>query len=86
MENSAIRNNIIEALRKVFIFVDSTVNGDVDLETYIEDSIQFMSLIVELEQIFDIEFPAELLLLDNFRTINNISVVIDEIISINNKY
>ncbi|MFR1517952.1 MAG: phosphopantetheine-binding protein [Clostridia bacterium] len=78
MDKSLIRNNIIQALAKVFIFVDSAENEDVDLETYIDDSIQFMSFIVELEQIFNIEFPPELLLFDNFKTINNISLIIEE--------
>lgn len=83
MDKSLIRDNIIQALAKVFIFVDSTENEDVDLETYIEDSIQFMSFIVELEQIFNIEFPPELLLFDNFKTINNISLIIEEMSALN---
>ena len=52
-------------------------------ETYIEDSIQFMSFIVELEQIFNIEFPPELLLFENFKTINNISLIIEEMSALN---
>jgi len=83
MDKLLIRDNIIQALAKVFIFVDSTENEDVDLETYIEDSIQFMSFIVELEQIFNIEFPPELLLFDNFKTINNISLIIEEMSALN---
>ena len=83
MDKSLIRDNIIQALAKVFIFVDSTENEDVDLETYIEDSIQFMSFIVELEQIFNIEFPPELLLIENFKTINNISLIIEEMSALN---
>ncbi len=83
MDKSLIRDNIIQALAKVFIFVDSTENEDVDLETYIEDSIQFMSFIVELEQIFNIEFPPELLLFENFKTINNISLIIEEMSALN---
>lgn len=83
MDKSLIRDNIIQALAKVFIFDDSTENEDVDLETYIEDSIQFMSFIVELEQIFNIEFPPELLLFENFKTINNISLIIEEMSALN---
>lgn len=83
MDKSLIRDNIIQALAKVFIFVDSAENEDVNLETYIEDSIQFMSFIVELEQIFNIEFPPELLLFDNFKTINNISLIIEEMSALN---
>lgn len=83
MDKSLIRDNIIQALAKVFIFVDSTENEDVDLETYIEDSIQFMSFIVKLEQIFNIEFPPELLLFENFKTINNISLIIEEMSALN---
>lgn len=87
MEKSLIRDNIILALSKVFIFVDSTENDDVDLGMYIEDSIQFMSFVVELERIFNIEFSPELLLFDNFKTINNISLIIEELSVLNtNKY
>jgi len=68
MERSLIRSNIFLALSQVFIFIDDNENEDVDLGTHIKDSIQFMSLIVKLEQVINIEFPPDLLLLDNFRS------------------
>lgn len=81
MEKIKIRNNIILALSKVFIFIDTVETEDVDLEMYIENSIQFMSFVLELEQIFNIEFPPELLLFDNFKSINSISLMIEELIT-----
>lgn len=82
MENLLVRENIILALSKVFIFIDCGEDEDVNLETYIEDSIQFMSFVVELERIFDIEFPEELLLFENFKTINSISLIIKELLEL----
>lgn len=84
MESTLIRNNIILALSNIFIFIDNDENEDVDLEAYIDDSIQFISLIVELEKIFNVEFPPESLIFDNFKTINRISLIIEELISLNN--
>ena len=82
MENLQVRENIILALSKVFIFIDYGENEDINLETYIEDSIQFMSFVVELEQIFDIEFPEELLLFENFKTLSSISLIIKELLEL----
>ena len=80
MDRKEIRNNIVEALEKIFVFIDSTEEGDVSLEPYIEDSIQFMSFVVELEQTFNVEFPQELLAFDSFKTLDNISLIIEELL------
>ncbi len=80
MEPLVIRKNIIQVLSRVYIFIDDTVEGDIDLETYIEDSIHFMSFVVELEQHFHIEFPPELLSFENFKTINGLVLIIEELL------
>lgn len=47
------------------------------------DSMNFISSIVCLEQEFEIEFPDEYLLIDSLSNIENISVIVEQIISNN---
>lgn len=80
MENINIRSQVIEVLASNYIFIDCNEKDDVDLSLYIEDSIQFVSFIVELEKSFEIEIPDEFLNFDKFRYLNNICIVIEELI------
>ena len=41
------------------------------------DSIIFISIVVELEAKFDIEVPEDMLLMENFKTINDIVAVVE---------
>lgn len=74
-----IKDGVIKALEQTFIFIEPNELDNVDLSQYIEDSIQFMSFIVNLEDIFSVEFPPELLLLDNFIHPKDIYVLIGEL-------
>ena len=63
------------------IFKDSNV--DTDLLEYVDfaddlgmDSITFITLIVELEATFDITVPDDLLLMDNFKTMDDINKLV----------
>ena len=81
MDREITRYKIIEALKNIYVFIEDYVD-DVDLDTYIEDSIQFMSFVVAIEEAFNIEFPAEMLVFDNFKSIETIVVVIEEYLKI----
>ena len=59
MEEVKTKAGISQALENVGIFVDTHDAIDIDLMSLIEDSIQFISLVVQLEEIFDIEIPNE---------------------------
>lgn len=74
-----IKNGIYKALEDAFIFIDSNETENIELTSYIEDSIQFMSLIVYLEDNFKIDFPPELLLFENFKHINDVYNIIYEL-------
>ena len=50
------------------------------MTNYIEDSIQFMSFVVKLEEEFEIEFPNELLIFDNFKTLDSIENMIQQLV------
>lgn len=44
------------------------------------DSISLISLLVELERKYEISFESELMIVDNFETINKSSVFLEEVI------
>ena len=65
------------------IFKDSNV--DTDLLEYVDfaddlgmDSITFITLIVEIEAMFDITVPDDLLLMDNFKNMDDVIKVVAE--------
>lgn len=79
MEKSEIRINVLKCMENIGIFVD--VNDyDIVLDNYIEDSIQFITLVIEMENIFNIEIPDDLLTISNFESINKICELLEVII------
>lgn len=76
-----IKTGVMEALEKAFIFVEESESNSVDLSDYIEDSLQFMSFIVNLEDKFSLEIPAELMMFDNFKHIDDICEMLFELLS-----
>lgn len=74
------KKRIITSLSSVFIFIDENEVDNIDLSLYIEDSIQFISFIVALEDEFNIEIPDELLIFEKFRYLDDICTIINELI------
>ena len=79
MIKEAIKNSVIDLLSELF----SNMNLDKNIMEYIDlvddagmDSITFISLIIELETMFKITVPDELLLIENFKNVNNIINII----------
>lgn len=56
---------------------------DTDLREYIQDSIQFITFAVYLEQEFELELPEDLLLIDSLASLNNFSQRVCDIIERN---
>lgn len=81
MEKIDVKEKIINSLENIGIFIDISSATDVDLNNYIEDSIQFMSMIVQLEKIFNTEIPSDLLLFDNFDSIEKICLMFSELVN-----
>lgn len=52
-------------------------NENVDLRLYIIDSMQFISFIISVEERFDIEFPDEMLLMENIESLDNFAGIVD---------
>lgn len=76
-----IKKNIILAFNDIDIFFEDN-NEDVNITNYIDDSIQFITMIVKLEETFNIEIPEELLLFENFESLNDIVLIIEDLIKL----
>ena len=82
--NGEIKEKIIGILTS--LFSDSGV--DTDILEYVDliddlgmDSINFVSLIIELEATFDVQIPDEWLLMEKFRTFSQIYSAVDALIN-----
>lgn len=66
-----IKKYIFDILEESGIYFDSgEVEEDVDLREYLVDSLQYIYLIVELEERLGVELPDEVIIYDNFISIN----------------
>ena len=84
MEKSEIKAKILEILSNLFqnTGIDTDVLEYVDLiDDFGMDSVNFISLIVELEAEFDIQIPDDMLLLENFKCVDDIVSVIENELS-----
>lgn len=77
-----IRSRLINTMQNVDIFIDDDLNDDIDIRNYINSSIQFISFIVEIEKEFNIEIPDEMLVLDNFGSLNVLTQKIVDLIQV----
>ena len=68
MEIYEIREKIVFELQKLGIFVDET--DDFNLREYIDDSLIFISFMVQVEETFDISFDDEDLIYGSLASIN----------------
>lgn len=67
-----LRAAIYETLLESGIMIDS-IEEDLDLRDFIQDSLQFISFAINLEQKLDVELNDELLLFDSVASFNNYS-------------
>lgn len=77
------KDKLIECFSNIGVLIES--QEDVDLKEYIFDSVQFVTAIVEIERIFLIEFPDELLMYSVFDSLNGLVEIIDSLIDDNNE-
>lgn len=73
-----MKNLIIEVLEEVGVFVEND-NSDFSLEEYIENSVQFISFLATLEERLGIIFPIERINLDNLKSVNAFSLIVEEL-------
>ena len=84
MTVETIKQEVIELISELF-----RDNGfDIDILEYVDliddlgmDSITFISIVVEIEAHFDIEVPDEMLMLENFKCVDDIVSIVENELS-----
>lgn len=79
MQFDTVRRKIVKAFENAGIMF-STEDDDPVLEDYFEDSVQYITAIVEIENALEIEVPDEFLLPENMQTLDTFSRSMMEII------
>lgn len=75
MELQEIRKKVVEALEECGIYIED--NGeDFDVREYFEDSIHFISSIVQIENAFHIELPENALYFDDLDSFDKLCMMI----------
>ena len=88
MEIEIIKPKIIEVISKIFI--DDSFDIDiVDCVNLIDDlgmdSLIFISIVVEIESYFNIEIPNDMLLFENFKSVDAIVSIVKNELSRENR-
>lgn len=71
-------DKLIEIINRVMVN-DVTIELDEPLETVVTSSLKFVIILGEIERVFDIEIPEDLLDMENFKTINTIDKLIHQL-------
>lgn len=79
-----VKEKLLQCFLNIGVVIDDT-EDDVDLKEYITDSVQFIAAIVEIERIFSIEFPDELLLFSVFDSFNGLVKIVESILKEDNE-
>ena len=83
MTTETIKHEVIELISELF----KDKGFDIDIIEYVDliddmgmDSITFISIVVEVEAYFDIEVPDDMLLMNNFKKVDNIvNIIVNEL-------
>lgn len=73
-------NEIINLVNEVLSLNNTNFDLEEDLSNYGLTSMNLVSIVVDLEEKFNIEFPDEFLIIDNLNTINKIQVCIEKLL------
>lgn len=76
--NNTYSAEIITCLKNIGIFASSDYELS-NLNELIEDSLTFITFIVELEQMFGVEIPDEYLLIERMSTLDSINSMVEEL-------
>lgn len=85
MEKDNIKAKVIEMINGLFpnSGLDIDVLGYVDLiDDLGMDSIAFISIVVEIESIFEIIVPDDMLMMDSFRNVDGILAVVESAMNV----
>ncbi|MBC8559264.1 acyl carrier protein [Fumia xinanensis] len=73
-----MREKITECFANIGFIVDPAINFE--LSEYLEDSVSFIGLIVELENEFNIEIPDEYLTPDSMKTFEDVCNMVETLL------
>lgn len=79
MERLEIKNNILQTLENVGLFFSAEELEKAAIGDLFDSSLQYISFIAELEQIFDIEIPDEYLEPEKLSSIDSIIDIITQL-------
>lgn len=84
--NEIVFNNIIKAFENVGLSIECEdfsflIENDINLQDYIGDSLTFISVIISLEEEFEIEFPDGISYYEYMNSFKSFIKLITEIIS-----
>ena len=84
MTTETIKQEVIELISELF----KDKGFDIDILEYVDliedmgmDSITFISIVVEIEEHFAVEVPDDILLLENFKSVDDIVSVVENELS-----
>lgn len=85
MNYSDVRITIFDSLESVGILLDDNIRNDetkdINLSDLIEDSVQWISLIIELETVLNMSWPDDLLTINNFESLNALTTTVCALLS-----
>ena len=73
-----VKNKLIETIENNGLIIDFE-EEDIDLSDYSIDSLQFISIIVDIEDLFSIAIPDDYLTIDIFKSLNGLTNLIIEL-------
>lgn len=80
MNKDEVKAQIIESFKSLGVYIIfEDEEDDIDIRTYLTDSLMFVSAIVQLEEDFDIEFEEEQLSWEILSSINALTEYIYEL-------
>ena len=79
-----VKEKLLQCFLNIGVVIDDT-EDDVDLKEYITDSVQVIAAIVEIERIFSIAFPDDLLLFSVFDSFNGLVKIVESILKEGNE-
>jgi len=75
------KENVYEILSSVLgddVELVKNMDGNADLVSMGMDSIKFVSIVIALEEVFEIEYPDEFLLINHSNTLNKLISIVTE--------
>ncbi len=79
MSREEIKKGIITCFQNVGIMIPlDDISDDLEIQEYIEDSIMFITMIIELENHFGIEIPDEYLLPEMLSNLGSLTDIVEK--------